>query len=166
MKKKKFRWRRRLKRCSYSSNFLTRANTYPNICVLGCVCLEVKYGRWKTLERKWKWKLFRVCLVGWRGRKINGEVQMFSLLTHQKVFSPKWRENWREKLGITFEQKCPCIITPSPTLLFFTLFFLFFLHCLVLFFFCCCFVLFFFLFLCFFFLNVFWVKIWFFFIFF
>ena len=22
--------------------------------VLGCVCLEVKYGGWKTLEKKWE----------------------------------------------------------------------------------------------------------------
>ena len=51
-----------------------------------------------------------MCLVGWRGRKINSRIQVFSPRTYQKVFSPKWSKNWREKLGIIFGQKCPCAI--------------------------------------------------------
>ena len=30
--------------------------------LLGCVCLEVKYGEWKTLKRKWKKKNFLECV--------------------------------------------------------------------------------------------------------
>ena len=32
---------------------------------------------------------FGVCLVGWRERKRNDGVRMFSPRAHQKVFSPK-----------------------------------------------------------------------------
>ena len=34
-----------------------------------------------------------MCLVEWRGKKINGGDHVFSSWTHQKVFSPKWEEN-------------------------------------------------------------------------
>ena len=51
---------------------------------------------------------FGVCLVGWGGRKINGGAQVFSSQTHQKVFSPKWRENWREKMELLNGWKCRC----------------------------------------------------------
>ena len=57
-----------------------------------------------------KENFFEVCLVRWGGRKINGGIQVFSPRAHQKVFSPKWRENWSEKLGIIFRGKCPCTI--------------------------------------------------------
>ena len=72
-------------------------------------------------------KTFLEYLVEWEGRKINCEAHVFSPWTHQKVLSPKWRENWREKLVIIFGRKCPCTIVPSPILLFFTPFFFFFL---------------------------------------
>ena len=35
-----------------------------------------------------------LCLVGWGKRKINFGAQIFFPQTHQKVLSPKWRENW------------------------------------------------------------------------
>ena len=49
---------------------------------------------------------FGVCLVGWREKKINSGVQVFSLWTHQKVFSLKWRENWRDKMRLLNGWKC------------------------------------------------------------
>ena len=30
---------------------------FLDVITLGCVCLEVKYDGWKTLERKWEGKL-------------------------------------------------------------------------------------------------------------
>jgi len=36
-----------------------------------------------------KENFFEACLVGWRGSKINGRVQVFSLQIHQKISSPK-----------------------------------------------------------------------------
>ena len=48
---------------------------------------------------------FVMCLVGWGGRKINGGVQLFSSMTHKKIFFLKWRENWKEKLHIIFGRK-------------------------------------------------------------
>ena len=37
-------------------------------------------------------------VFGWMGgRKINGGAFVFSHRAHQKVFSPKWRENWKRK---------------------------------------------------------------------
>ena len=52
-----------------------------------------------------------MCLVGWRESKINGVTQVFSSQTYKKVFSSKWKENWREKLDIIFGWKYPCAIT-------------------------------------------------------
>ena len=37
---------------------------------LGCVCLKVKEGEWKTLERKWE-EIFFLSVFGWVGRKKN-----------------------------------------------------------------------------------------------
>ena len=39
---------------------------------LKCVCLEMKQGKWKTLERKWEIKLFWSVFSWWGERKING----------------------------------------------------------------------------------------------
>ena len=67
--------------------------------------------RWNKVDRKF-WRenenkiFFGVCLVGWRGRKINSGVQVFSLRTHQKVFSLKWRENWKDKMRLFNGRKC------------------------------------------------------------
>ena len=102
---------------------------------LGYVCLEVKYGGWKTLERKWEGKLFGVCLIGWRERKINGGTQVFFPWAYQKVFSPKWRENWREKLDIIFWQKCPYAVAHGLVYVALLYFFFFPLGCCLLFFF-------------------------------
>ena len=114
-------------------------------------------------------KTFLEYLVEWEGRKINCEAHVFSPWTHQKVLSPKWRENWREKLVIIFGRKCPCTIVPSPILLFFTPFFFFFL--LLIYWACVAFLTFFFLFLliywaacpvCFFFVQMwFFLRTWF-----
>ena len=105
---------------------------------LGCVCLGVKYGEWKTLERKMEENFFWVCLVRWKGRKINGGTQIFSLWPHQKNFSPKWREKRNEKLDIIFgRQKCPCAIAHElhPRCFSSHIFFLiFFSRCLLFFF--------------------------------
>ena len=51
-----------------------------------------------------------------------------------KKFSPKWRENWREKIRLLNRQKCPCPIHSSS---FFPLVFLFlwWAHCIFPFFF-------------------------------
>ena len=57
-----------------------------------------------------KENFFGMCLVEWGGRKISNGIQVFSPLTHPKVFFPKWRENSRKKLDIIFGQKCPCAI--------------------------------------------------------
>ena len=45
---------------------------------------------WKENVKK---NFFGVCLVGWGERKINGRARVFSPQAHQKLFSPKWREN-------------------------------------------------------------------------
>ena len=68
---------------------------------------------------------FEVCLVGWEGRKINSEIQVFFLWIHQK-FSPQNREK-------TKERKWGCLMDKNAyvqlhmgfirTLLFFTFFF-------------------------------------------
>ena len=60
--------------------------------------------RWNMVDGKlWrengKENFSKLCLVRWGGRKINDRTWMFSLRTHQKVFSPKWGENWREKIS-------------------------------------------------------------------
>ena len=44
------------------------------------------------MKRKWEGKIFGVCLIRWGGKKINGEIQVFFLMAHQKVFYPKLRE--------------------------------------------------------------------------
>ena len=76
------------------------------------VCL-VKYGGWKTLEREWEGKLFGVYLVRWGGKKINCGIQVFSLQSHQKVLSPKWRENRERKAHEMSFQKYPLNSPPS-----------------------------------------------------
>ena len=86
--------------------------------------------RWNRVDRKF-WKangkenFFEVCLIRWGERKINSSIQVFSPIAYQKVFSLKWRENWREKFSIIFGRECPCTIASSPTLLLVTLFFFF-----------------------------------------
>ena len=45
---------------------------------------------WKENEKE---NIFRVCLVGWGERKINGGARMFSPRAHQKVFFLKLRKN-------------------------------------------------------------------------
>ena len=74
--------------------------------ILGCVCLEVKQGGQKILERKQEEKLFGLYLVGWRGRKINSGIQVFSLQTHQKVIS-KMERKLKGKIGHHFWTKMP-----------------------------------------------------------
>ena len=69
--------------------------------------------RWNRMDEKFwrengKENFFEVCLIGWRRRKINDGAQVFSLQANQKVFSPKWRENWREKMKLFNGWKCPC----------------------------------------------------------
>ena len=63
---------------------------------LGCVCLEVKYDGWKTLERKCEEKLFGVCLIGRREKKINDGTMCF-LPGPTKKFSPQNGEKTEEK---------------------------------------------------------------------
>ena len=53
----------------------------------------------KLWRENGKENFFKVCLVRWGGRKINGRIWMFSFRTYQKVFSPKWGENWRAKIS-------------------------------------------------------------------
>ena len=67
----------------------------------------------KLWRENWKGNFFRVCLVKWGGRKINSEAQMFSLRTHQQVFSPKWRENWEGEAHEMSFQKYPWNSPPS-----------------------------------------------------
>ena len=59
---------------------------------LGCVCLEMKYGRWKTLEKKIRMKTF-LSRFGWVGSKENKSLFGFisithhsSLITHHLIF--------------------------------------------------------------------------------
>ena len=44
---------------------------------------------WRENRRE---NFFGVCLVGWRGRKINSGVQVFSPLAHQNVLSKMKRK--------------------------------------------------------------------------
>ena len=72
---------------------------------------------------------FEVCLVGWEGRKINGEIQVFFLWIHQK-FSPKNREKTKErKWGCLMDKNAHVQLHMGfiRTLLFFTFFFSFLL---------------------------------------
>ena len=58
------------------------------------MCLfEGKIGWMENFEKKIGRETF-LCLVGWGKTKINFGAQIFFPQTHQKVFSPKWRENW------------------------------------------------------------------------
>ena len=77
-------------------------------------------------RRKWEGKLFWVRSVEWERRKINCEIQVFSLWTHQKVFFPKLRENLMEKIWLFIRQKCKCLVHFTFLFLFFLFFFLFF----------------------------------------
>ena len=65
---------------------------------VGCVCLEMQYDRWKTLERKWEGKHFLVCLVGWGERKINGGARVFFSWANQKVL-PKIKRKLKGENG-------------------------------------------------------------------
>ena len=96
-------------------------------------------------RRKWEGKLFWVHSVEWERRKINCEIQVFSLWTHQKVFSPKLRENLMEKIWLFNRQKCKCLVHFTFLFLFFSFFFLFFSGCR---FFVFCFLFFHFLISC------------------
>ena len=72
---------------------------------------------------------FEVCLVGWEGRKINGEIQVFFLWIHQK-FSPQNREKTKErKWGCLMDKNAHMQLHMGfiRTLLFFTFFFSFLL---------------------------------------
>ena len=85
-------------------------------------------------RRKWEGKLFWVHSVEWERRKINGEIHVFSLWTHQKVFSPKLRENLMEKIWLFNRQKCKCLVHFTFLFLFFSFFFFSFLDVAFLFF--------------------------------
>ena len=91
-------------------------------------------------RRKWEGKLFWVHSVEWERRKINGELHVFSLWTHQKVFSPKLRENLMEKIWLFNRQKCKCLVHFTFLFLFFffsflDVAFLFFVFCFFIFWF-------------------------------
>ena len=47
----------------------------------------------KFWRKNKKGNFFRLCLVKWGERKMKDGAQMSSLQAHQKVFSPKLREN-------------------------------------------------------------------------
>ena len=66
------------------------------------VCLfGGKIGWMENVGKKMEKKIFfRVCLVGWEGRKINSRTRVFSPWAYQKVFFSKWRENWRKKMRL------------------------------------------------------------------
>ena len=91
-------------------------------------------------RRKWEGKLFWVHSVEWERRKINGEIYVFSLWTHQKVFSPKLRENLMEKIWLFNRQKCKCLVHFTFLFLFFLFFFFSFLDVAFLFFVFCFFI--------------------------
>ena len=76
---------------------------FANDIILGCVCLEVKQDEWKTLERKWEGKLFW-SVFDWIGRKINGEIQMFSLQNGEKT-EWRWIFSWLTKMPM-----CMCTL--------------------------------------------------------
>ena len=71
--------------------FMLIANVLDLIFILdlGCVCLEMKYGGWKTLEKKIRMKTF-LSRFGWVGSKENKSLfgfifsitQFPSLITH------------------------------------------------------------------------------------
>ena len=68
--------------------------------LLESIWLEVEKGGYKKKknlkeEKSGEKNIFSGCLVRGSGKK-NGRTQVFSPLTHQNVFSPKLRENWRE----------------------------------------------------------------------
>ena len=93
---------------------------------LGCVCLKVKYGGWKTLERKWEEKLFGVCLIGWRERKINDGIRCF-LSDLLKSFLPKMERKLKKKFRHHFWTKMPICSCPWACPRCLSSFFLFFL---------------------------------------
>ena len=46
---------------------------------------------------------FRLCLVGWEGRKTNGRTQVFSLQTYQKI-SPQFFRKYNVLLFVLFNR--------------------------------------------------------------
>ena len=90
------------------------------VCLFKCEIWWMK----KFREKMRKKNFFKVCLVEWEGKKINSETQMFSLEAHQKVFFPKLRENWKEKIELLNGQKCSYALTHDfvCSLLFFTIY--------------------------------------------
>ena len=60
---------------------------------------------WKENRKK---NCYRVCLVGWRGRKINGGAQVFFSLGPPKCFLPKMERKLSEDEFFLDWQKCPC----------------------------------------------------------
>ena len=84
-------------------------------------------------RRIWEGKLFWVHSVEWERRKINCEIQVFSLWTHQKVFSPKLRENLMEKIWLFNRQKCKCLVHFTFLFLFFSFLFWMSLFCFLFF---------------------------------
>ena len=101
--------------------------------------------RWNRVDEKlWKENrkenFFRVCLVGWRGRKINGGAQVFFSLGSPKCFLPKMERKLSEDEFFLDWQKCPCahafiyLFFSSPWAVSNVAFFFFGQHCLFFFF--------------------------------
>ena len=110
----------------------------------------------KNFEKKIEMKTF-LSVFDWVGKKENKwwKLHIFSP-NPLKIFSPKWREDWRENLSIIFRGKCPCTIAHGLHSRCFSLHFFFFFsfffpsrHCLPFFFsfFDVAYLFFFFLFL-------------------
>ena len=114
---------------------MTKNTLQPPKWPLGCVCLEVKQGRWKTLKKKWD-KILLWSVFGWMGRKENKwwDRGLFSP-DPPKSFLFKMERKLKGEIRHHFWTKMPmynCTFT-HVTLIFF-------LRCLppFFFFFCCC----------------------------
>ena len=109
---------------------MTKNTLQPPKWPLGCVCLEVKQGRWKTLKKKWEEKLFW-SVFGWMGRKENKwwDRGVFSP-DPPKSFLSKMERKLKGEIRHHFWTKMPmynCTFTHVALI--------FFLRCLPLFFF-------------------------------